>query len=104
MDAMIGKMTVPGVDIPLEYNRYVVARGNDKSVVMYWYQSATRTIASEYWAKIFLVLDSVRYNRSDTALVRVVYPLREDAASEVEAEVAGFVKTAFPVLRQALPH
>ncbi len=41
-------------------------------MVLYWYQARDRVIASEYSAKIYTVTDAIRYNRSDTSLVRVV--------------------------------
>ena len=68
-------ITVPGQAHPIHVNRYVVSRGENQSVVLYWYQSHNRVIASEYTAKIYTVADSIRYNRSDTALVRVVLPV-----------------------------
>jgi hypothetical protein len=52
-------------------------------------------VASEYWAKIFLVLDSIRYNRSDTALVRVVVPLPSGYEAEAEAQAKAFIQQSF---------
>jgi len=46
---------VPGWVGPIVTNRYVVEHGDDKSVVLYWYQTHNRIIASEYWAKFWLV-------------------------------------------------
>lgn len=82
----------------LEVNRYIVARGDSKSLVLYWYQTPYRVIASEYWAKIYLVLDSIRYNRSDTALVRVVVPLPSGREAEAEAQAKEFIQKSFPAL------
>jgi EpsI family protein len=82
----------------LEVNRYIVARGDNKSLVFYWYQTPYRVIASEYWAKIYLVLDSIRYNRSDTALVRVVAPLPNGREAEAEAQARQFIQKSFPAL------
>jgi len=39
----------------IEVNRYVIQKGLEKQVVLYWYQSHGRVIASEYWAKIYLL-------------------------------------------------
>ena len=50
--------------------------GNEKSVTLYWYQSHNRVIASEYSAKFWLVADAIRYQRSDTAIVKVVVPVQ----------------------------
>ncbi len=87
---------------PIEVNRYVIAKGVDRQVVLYWYQSHGRVVASEYWAKIFLTLDAIRLNRTDGALVRVITPI---AGSELDAEreAVQFVQTIFPLLGQYLP-
>ena len=99
----IALLDIPGRAEPIEVNRYIVSRGEESSLVLYWYQTRDRTIASEYKAKIFLVLDSIRYNRSDTAMVRVVVPVRE-GDTERAAETAGeFVRAFFQPLRAHLP-
>src|SRR5262249_8250573 len=53
-------------------NRAVIQKGLDKELMLYWYQSHGRTIASEFSSKVYLVLDSLRQHRSDAALVRIV--------------------------------
>ena len=45
------KVVVPGRAEPIETNKYLVARGSEKSVVLYWYQSRNRIIANEYRAR-----------------------------------------------------
>jgi EpsI family protein len=57
-------------------NRYVIAKGDDRQLVLYWYLAHNRAIASEYWAKFYLVADAIRLNRSDGALIRITTPLR----------------------------
>jgi EpsI family protein len=94
---------VPGSQAPIVANRYVVARGEEKSVVIYWYQSHNRVIASEYAAKFWLVADAIRYHRSDTALIRVVVPVvQNDAAAATRSGVA-FVQAIFPTILRQLP-
>lgn len=56
-------------------NQYVVENGLQREFVLYWYQSHGRIIASEYWGKIYMVLDALRLNRTDAALVRVSIPI-----------------------------
>jgi EpsI family protein len=87
---------------PVEANRYIVFKGDAKSVVLYWYQSRDRTIASEYKAKIYAVLDAIRYNRSDTALVRVVVPVAGNEQESAEVAIK-FVQAMYPSLRKVLP-
>jgi EpsI family protein len=94
---------VSGAAAPIRVNRYVVARGDEKSAVLYWYQTRDRVIASEYTAKIFLVLDAIRYNRSDTALVRVVVPIANNQTGAATDAAVRFVQAFFPELQRHLP-
>ncbi|MGA7217839.1 MAG: exosortase C-terminal domain/associated protein EpsI [Candidatus Sulfotelmatobacter sp.] len=59
-------------------NLYVIEKGLDRQVVLYWYQSHGRIIASEYSAKYYMVRDAIRMNRTDSALVRIVVPFKRD--------------------------
>jgi EpsI family protein len=56
---------------PFPVNRYVIAKGDSRQLVLYWYWAHDRGVASEYWAKYYLVADSIRMNRSDGSLVRL---------------------------------
>lgn len=97
---------IPGTTgpTPIEVNRVIIGKGLDRQLVLYWYQSHRRIVASEYWGKIYSVLDAVRYNRTDAALVRVVAPIPDHMpVSEVEARARGFVQSLFPRLGSHLP-
>jgi EpsI family protein len=97
------EMNVPGRSEPIRSNRYVVAHGEEKSLVLYWYQSHNRIIASEFGAKFWLVADSIKYHRSDSSLVRVIVPVRNgdtDAATRIAMD---FVQAMFPDLTRQLP-
>lgn len=88
---------------PITVNKYVVAFGDARSVVLYWYQSRDRVVADEYKAKFWVVMDAMKYNRTDTALVRVVVPVvnrDEEAATKTATD---FVKAFYKPLRQQLP-
>jgi len=94
---------VPGETEPIRVNRYIVAHGDNQDTVLYWYQSHNRVIASEYAAKIFTVTDSIRYNRSDTALVRVIVPVQGGDTQNAVDTAVSFVKSVFEPLKQYLP-
>ncbi len=96
-------VAVPGQPQPIRINRYVVSHGDDQSVVLYWYQSQRRVIASEFSAKMWLVIDSIRYHRSDTALVRVTIPVENNNPDAATQSGMAFVQTLFPVLKSYLP-
>jgi EpsI family protein len=85
-------------------NRYVLLKGGERNVVLYWYQGNGRIIASEYKAKMYLVADAVRYNRTDAALVRVVVRVPENGSVERgTAQAVSFVQSLFAPLQQCLP-
>lgn len=94
---------IPGQASPITVNRYVVARGENQSVVLYWYQSRDRVIASEYSAKLYTVMDAIRYNRSDTALVRVVVGVQNGETDAALNTAVSFVKAFFTPLKHYLP-
>jgi len=92
---------------PIKVNQLVIQKGVEKQIVVYWYHSHGRVIASEYWGKIYTVIDALRINRTDAALVRVISPIRttgreSDADDEAFAENSAteFVQTLFPLLNQ----
>lgn len=72
---------------PFEANRYLVSNGNDRGLMLYWYQGRGRTTASEYWGKIYTVLDSMRLHRSDGAMVRVMVPVKSSTSEAEQAAV-----------------
>jgi EpsI family protein len=99
-------VTGAGAARTVEVNRYVIRKGLDRQLVLYWYQSHGRVIASEYWGKVYLVADAVRLGRSDTAIVRVITPIPDaSAAAEARAEKTAveFVQQLFPALEPFIP-
>ena len=100
-----GTETIPisGQATPITVNQYIIARGDNESVVLYWYQARDRVVASEYSAKIFTVTDSIRYNRSDTALVRVVVGVSNGDRQKAINTATSFVQAFFNPLKSYLP-
>lgn len=96
-------INIPGQAEPITVNKYVIARGENESVVLYWYQSRNRVIASEYRAKVYTVADAVRYNRSDTALVRVVVNVVDGNRQKALDTATSFAKAFFEPLKEYLP-
>lgn len=92
-----------GGPVPIQVNRYVVAHGEERSLVMYWYQSRERSVASEYTAKFWVVVDAMRLNRTDTALVRVVVPIVNKDEAAADKSAADFIRSFYGPLRHYLP-
>lgn len=93
-----------GVSQRILVNRYVVQKGLDRHVVVFWYQMRGHVVASEYTAKLYLMDGALRTNRTDGALVRIIVPLRRgDTDASADAYIEGFVQLLYPKLAAHLP-
>lgn len=66
-------------------NNHSIQKGGERNIVLYWYQSGSRIIASEYLGKMLKMLlmrDAISNGRTDGALVRIVLPDRPGAIEE----------------------
>lgn len=95
-----------GAPRPITVNQFVIQKGLDRLLVLYWYQSHGRVIASEYTSKMYMVYDAMRLNRTDGAMVRVITPITGTTAADEDAaarRAAAFVQGLFPSLSGVLP-
>ena len=88
------------VDIPAngsiaKINRAVVRRGEERQLILYWYQSKPRIIASEYQSKIYLVWDGLTRGNQGGSIVRVMLPDRPGADQDAMA----FAKELIPLVQ-----
>ena len=84
-------------------NKYVIENGGHRELMIYWYQGRGRMITSEYWGKIYTVLDSVRIRRSDAAMVRVMVPITASDAAALES-AREFAAVTSEVLPEFVPN
>ena len=89
---------------PTKINRYLIDKNGEKAIVVYWYQSIGRVIASEYWGKIYLVMDTLRTGRRDGAIVRFFVPMLKGSNGNAEAEAAlQLARATAPFLPRYIP-
>jgi EpsI family protein len=84
-----------------------VQKGLERQLVLYWYQSHGRVVASEYTSKLMLINDAIRINRTDGSLVRVIAPIAvsaEDDGAAAQQLAEDFVRVLFPQLPSYLPN
>ena len=85
-------------------NRYVVSKEGNRQLVLYWFQAHGRAVASEYWAKYYLVADSIRMNRSDGALVRLMSPMYPgESPDAAQARMMKVGSQLIPLLDHYIP-
>jgi exosortase D (VPLPA-CTERM-specific) len=91
-----------GTSFPV--NRYLVSKLGERQIVLYWFQAHGRALASEYWAKYYLVSDSIHMNRSDGALVRLMMPMTDGESVEAaQARIMKLGSKIIPLLDNYIP-
>ena len=83
-------------------NRYVIQKGIDTQVVLYWYQGRGRIVASEYANKALLMFDAARIRRTGGGLVRVIRPVTSTVEAAT-ADLTRFADALLPHLSRHLP-
>jgi EpsI family protein len=83
---------------------YVVENGAALQEVLYWYRVHGRSVANDYAAKAYTLVDSIRYDRTDAALVRVMTPIApgEDRVS-AHLRAVEFADQIVPLLPAYIP-
>lgn len=99
-----GQAAIPYRGSQATINRYIIARGAERQMVLYWYQAHDRIVASEYSAKICLVLDAIRLNRTDGALVRIVTPIGNEGTEAAQLRAELFARRIVPLLDAYIPN
>lgn len=83
-----GTITItPKGRAPFVANRYLIQNGLHKELLVYWYQGRGRSIASEYWGKVYTAVDSVRLRRSDGAMIRIMTPIDGSESKALQAAI-----------------
>ena len=104
VSSMRTTLDAAGTSLPI--NRYVVQKGVERQVVLYWYQGRGRVVANEYLNKFWLMVDQARLGRSNAALVRIVAPAAgtgDEALQLASASADQFARAVFPRLSSHLP-
>lgn len=87
---------------PIQFKalKAILVNKEERLLSYYWYQSRGRFLASEYWHKFYLIVDAMRYSRTDGALVRALAPLPEGTDIEkVDAQLKEFIILFTPILQ-----
>jgi len=89
--------------IPGEAKRVIIAKGNQRNLVYFWYQSHGRVIARNHEKVLYMFLDRALEGRTDASLLRFTVPIGaggEAAAEETFRELASLLT---PILSTHIP-
>ena len=87
----------------VEINKFTIQKGLDKQLVLYWYHDRGRIITSEYWAKVYMIWDAMRRQRTDGAFVRITVPFGGEGEEMALMQGRAFAEAIFPLLHEYLP-
>jgi EpsI family protein len=75
-----GSAEVPVGSQKVKINKYFIQHSGQRLVMLYWYQSSRRIVASEYLGKILLVKDALLEGKTDGSIVRITLQDQPGAA------------------------
>jgi EpsI family protein len=81
----------------------VIAKGNYRSLVYFWYHSRGRVIARNHEKILYMFLDRARTGRTDGSLVRFTVPIINGDVERAERAFARFSHSVTPELAAYLP-
>jgi exosortase D (VPLPA-CTERM-specific) len=80
-------------------NRAVIANGEERMLMYYWYDERGHKFTNESWARFYILVDSFTKQRSDGALVRLMTPILPGEPVEAAgARLTGLFRVAYPHL------
>jgi exosortase D (VPLPA-CTERM-specific) len=89
---------------PFAVNRAVMAQGNERELVYYWFQQRGRIITGEYQVKWLLFWDALTRNRSDGSMVRLITPIPTGTSgAQGDANLQEFARIVVPLLAPYIP-
>ena len=91
-------LTVPGRKDPIPVNQFTMEKSNDRILTLYWYQNDRNVWAQDFYGKLLLLPDLLRYRRSDVSLVRLVTSMRGYQPTAELKDSEQFARKIFPLL------
>lgn len=87
-----------------QVGEYTVVNGGNRQFVIYWYEAHGRSVANEYMAKVYMITDAMRLNRTDGSLVRVTTPIdSREGTGGARDRAEAFVGQLAPLLPRFIP-
>jgi EpsI family protein len=83
-------------DIPVNgrsfrVNKYSISHEGERRLVLYWYQSKERIVASEYMGKVLLARDALLQNSTEGSIVRIIVPDKPGALEDARAFASALI-------------
>ncbi len=99
-----GSEEIPLPNVPqsrITANRYLVEKGLNRQVVLYWFEGRGRVVANDVMAALFLAYDTLSGRGRDEMLVRISAPVPSTSNETLAAELR-FTQVLYPLLQRLL--
>jgi exosortase D (VPLPA-CTERM-specific) len=87
----------------VEVTRMVIAKGESKQLIYYWFHQRGRDLPSEFPMKFALLYDAITLNRTDGAIVRFTTTIRKNEA-DADQVLTAFIRLNYPKFKQFIPN
>ena len=82
---------------PISYSLVIAKKGDQKQLVLYWFQSYDVTSSNTFSQKLSLIWKRLFRQGEDNAFVRVIAPIDNNSISENRDVIIGFIKDFYPI-------
>ncbi len=87
-----------------EAKRMIIAKGNMRNLVYFWYQSRGRVLARDHEKVMYMFLDRALSGRTDGSLVRFTIPIIHGNEARAESTFESIAQQITPLLTDFVPH
>ena len=87
-----------------EAKRFVIAKGNQRALVYFWYHSRGHIIARNYEKIMWMFLDRARRGRTDGSLIRFTVPIQHGDIKRAEDSFLELSNSVKPFLSDFIPN
>lgn len=87
----------------IKVTRLLIAKGESKQLVYYWFHQRGRDLSNEFSMKFLLLYDAIKMNRTDGAIVRYTIPVYKSEA-ESDKKLSDFIRTSYTLLPPFIPN
>jgi exosortase D (VPLPA-CTERM-specific) len=97
----IKNINMPGLP-PFPVSRLIIRKGAAAQLVYYWFDERGRTLTETTSSKWYAMIDAIRLNRTDGALIRVVTPITVNE-DDADRRLNDFLVIAYPLIGKFVP-
>jgi len=100
----VGKRSSGEISVPVKKNDYTISyatmvaeKGDEKQLILYWFQAFESAYSNTFWQKIAVYWNTLAGQSQISAFVRVSMPLKNQSSATAKNSLLKFVKDFYPL-------